>query len=51
MEMLRLYSMDDIQTLEVAKYDVRQPAADDERENALTTGALFHYFLTKINNF
>lgn len=43
MDMVRLYSMDDIQTLEVAKWDVRQPAENDnDRENALTTGALIN---------
>ncbi|XP_059478675.1 5-formyltetrahydrofolate cyclo-ligase [Neocloeon triangulifer] len=40
MEMLRLHSMDDIQTLEVTKWDVRQPSEIDGRENALETGGL-----------
>jgi hypothetical protein len=48
--MLRLYSMDDIQTLEVTKWDVRQPAADEERENALTTGAFVDNFCILVYN-
>ncbi|XP_065335509.1 5-formyltetrahydrofolate cyclo-ligase [Cloeon dipterum] len=40
MEMLRLHSMEDIQTLEVTKWEVRQPAENDERENALESGGL-----------
>jgi len=46
--MLRLYSMDDIQTLEVTKWDVRQPAENDtERENALNSGKfiLFTHYI------
>ncbi|KAF4525032.1 hypothetical protein B566_EDAN001945 [Ephemera danica] len=41
MEMLRLHSLADLNTLAVTKWNVRQPAdTDDHREDALTSGGL-----------
>lgn len=38
MEMLKLYSMEDYQSLPVTKWNIKQPAADDKREEALSSG-------------
>lgn len=38
MEMLKLYSMEDYQSLPVTKWNIKQPATDDKREEALSSG-------------
>ncbi|XP_071845289.1 5-formyltetrahydrofolate cyclo-ligase-like [Apostichopus japonicus] len=40
MEMLKLYSMEDYQSLPVTKWNIKQPATDDKREEALSSGGL-----------
>lgn len=38
MEMLKLIGMDDYNSLELTKWNIRQPKADGIRENAIQTG-------------
>lgn len=38
MEMLKLHSMEDYQSLPVTKWNIKQPAADEQREEALSSG-------------
>lgn len=40
MEMLKLHSMEDYQSLPVTKWNIKQPAADEQREEALSSGGL-----------
>ena len=40
MEMVKLYSIADYHQLPETKWKIKQPALDDERENALLTGGL-----------
>ncbi|EZA62385.1 5-formyltetrahydrofolate cyclo-ligase [Ooceraea biroi] len=40
MEMVRLKSMDDYETLPFTKWNIKQPSSTDRRQNALETGGL-----------
>ncbi|XP_067002828.2 5-formyltetrahydrofolate cyclo-ligase [Anabrus simplex] len=40
MDMVRVYSMEDVQNLPLTKYNVQQPALEEIREDALSTGGL-----------
>jgi hypothetical protein len=38
MEMVRLYSLQDLENLPRTKWNIKQPPESEERENALETG-------------
>jgi 5-formyltetrahydrofolate cyclo-ligase len=40
MDMVRLHSVQDLHTLPRTKWNVKQPAMSEERENALETGSV-----------
>ena len=40
MDMLRLHSLAELDSLPTTKWNIKQPGLDEERENALTTGGL-----------
>ncbi|PSN54621.1 5-formyltetrahydrofolate cyclo-ligase [Blattella germanica] len=40
MEMVRLYSLQDLEDLPTTKWNIKQPLETDDRENALETGGL-----------
>ena len=39
MEMLHVHSVEDVATLSLTSWNIRQPAREDDRENPLTSGA------------
>lgn len=47
MDMVKLYSMEDYESMPLTKWKIKQPSMTDIRENALSTGTLkvfFKYF-------
>lgn len=40
MDMVKLYSMEDMMSLPVTSWNIQQPAEDDEREEAISSGGL-----------
>jgi 5-formyltetrahydrofolate cyclo-ligase len=38
MQMVRLHSLQDLETLPTTKWNIKQPPESEERENALETG-------------
>jgi 5-formyltetrahydrofolate cyclo-ligase len=45
MEMVRLYSLRDLENLPTTKWNIKQPLESEERENALETGFVSANFL------
>jgi 5-formyltetrahydrofolate cyclo-ligase len=45
MEMVRLYSLQDLENLPTTKWNIKQPLESEERENALETGFVSANFL------
>lgn len=45
MEMVKLMSLDDLQTLPVTKWNIRQPSLKEVREDAFTNGNTFNVCL------
>lgn len=46
MDMLKLHSLNDIETLPLTSWDIRQPAENDSsREEALATGSQQKYYI------